>query len=130
MGRCPGVRVLVVDDDPTVRELLHAELTNAGHDVELAVDGSAGLELLRSSRPDAVLLDVMMPGLSGWEVLRELRSDSSFDGLTVVLLSARDRADDVRHGYELGASLVLSKPYDSEQLLSLLSALQDRTQQQ
>ena len=124
------MRVLVVDDDPTVRELLHAELTNAGHDVELAEDGTTGLERLRSERPDAVLLDVMMPGLSGWEVLSELRSDSSLQGLTVVLLSARDRADDVRHGYELGASLVLSKPYDAEQLLSLLSTLQERSKPQ
>ena len=120
------MRVLVVDDDPTVRVLLNAELVGAGHTVELAEDGATGLELLRRSRPDAVVLDVMMPGLSGWDVLRQLRSDASLSGLTVVLLSARDLPDDVRHGYEAGASLVLSKPYDAEQLLSLLGTLQER----
>lgn len=115
----------MVDDDPTLREMLTAELTAAGHTVEVAVDGAAGLERLRESRPDALLLDVMMPELSGWDVLSELRADPALRGLPVVLLSARDLPDDVRHGYERGASLVLSKPYDAGQLLSLLATLQD-----
>ena len=117
------MRVLVVDDDPTIRELLSLELGCAGHDVELAADGSAGLEVIRRDRPDALVLDVMMPSVSGWDVLTDLRADDAYADLPIVLLSARDLPDDVRHGYALGASLVISKPCDSEQLVSLLEVL-------
>ena len=117
------MRVLVVDDDPTIRELLSLELGCAGHDVELASDGVAGLDLVRRERPDALVLDVMMPDVSGWDVLTDLRADRQFDDLPIVLLSARNVSDDVRHGYALGASLVMSKPCDGEQLASLLEVL-------
>lgn len=117
------MRVLVVDDDPTIRELLSLELGCAGHEVELAADGAAGLEVIRRDRPDALVLDVMMPAVSGWDVLTDLRADDAYADLPIVLLSARDLPDDVRHGYSLGASLVISKPCDSEQLVSLIEVL-------
>lgn len=117
------MRVLVIDDDPIIRDLLSLELDVAGHEVSLASDGEAGLEVLRRDRPDALVLDVMMPTLNGWDVLQELRADTDFDGVPIVLLSARDVPDDVRHGYALGASLVMSKPCDGQQLVSLLEVL-------
>ena len=125
------MRVLVVDDDPVIRELLTAELNVAGHDVSLASDGRDGLEVIRRDRPDALVLDVMMPNVTGWDVLQELRAEAEFDDVPIVLLSGRDVPDDVRHGYALGASLVMSKPYDGPQLVSLLEALrpQDHPQQ-
>ena len=118
-----GMRVLVVDDDPVIRELLTAELDVAGHEVTVASDGRDGLEVIRRDRPDALVLDVMMPTVSGWDVLQQLRADSDYDDVPIVLLSARDVPDDVRHGYALGASLVMSKPCDGEQLVSLLEVL-------
>lgn len=117
------MRVLVVDDDPVIRELLSAELNGAGHDVSVASDGGAGLEVVRRDRPDALVLDVMMPTVNGWDVLQELRADADFDDVPIVLLSARDVPDDVRHGYALGANLVMSKPCDGQQLVDLLEVL-------
>jgi DNA-binding response OmpR family regulator len=117
------MRVLVVDDDPSIRGMLSLALTESGHEVAEAVDGPQGLSAVRDNRPDAVVLDVMMPTISGWDVLLELRSDARFARLPIVLLSARDVPDDVRHGYELGASLVMSKPVDLERLVTLVEAL-------
>lgn len=118
------MRVLVVDDDPVIRELLSLELGMAGHDVEALTDGGSALARLRQEPPDALVLDVMMPGLTGWEVLTAVRADAALKRLPVVLLSARDVPDDVRTGYVLGASLVLSKPWDAAQLVSLLDVLE------
>ena len=118
------MRVLVVDDDPVIRELLALELGLSGHQVEAAPDGESALERLRQDPADAVVLDVMMPGLTGWAVLSAIRADPALARLPVVLLSARDVPDDVRHGYVLGASLVLSKPWDAVQLVALLEVLE------
>lgn len=117
------MRILVVEDDPSVRDLLVADLELEGHAVEAVADGAAGLAALEASTPDAVVCDVMMPELSGWDVVRRLRTDARWERLPVVLLSARDTTDDVRHGYEAGASVVLSKPYDAGKLHEVLTAL-------
>lgn len=117
------MRILVVDDDPTIRALLVGELEAAGYDVDVAVDGVEALELLGRSVPDGVILDVMMPRTGGWEVLSSLRADPAMLRLPVFMLSGRVLHDDVRHGYELGATVVLPKPLAIDELLSLLAAL-------
>ncbi|MCW2616806.1 MAG: response regulator [Frankiales bacterium] len=117
------MRILVVEDDPSVRALLVADLELAGHEVEAVEHGTAGLASVAASTPDAVVCDVMMPEVSGWDVVRTLRADERWKRLPVVLLTARDTTDDVRHGYEAGASLVLSKPYDAGKLDEVLTAL-------
>lgn len=117
------MRILVVEDDPAVRELLVADLELEGHNVRTVPDGLAGLEAIEQSPPDAVVCDVMMPELSGWDLVRRLRADERWTTLPVVLLSARDAVDDVRHGYESGASVVLGKPYATGHLHEVLTAL-------
>lgn len=115
--------IVAADDDPGVRSLFVAELTLAGHTVVEADDGLAALSAIERVSPDAVVLDVMMPELDGWALLTRLRADERFRDLPVVLVSARCVGDDVRHGYELGASAVLPKPYSGQQLCEVLSAL-------
>ena len=117
------MRILVADDDPTVRLLLVTHLEADGHEVSTVEEGTAALAAVRQDRPDALVMDVMMPGLTGWEVLQALRAENLLSGLPVVLVSGRDLVDDQRHGYELGASLVLSKSDDFSKVASTLEAL-------
>jgi DNA-binding response OmpR family regulator len=117
------MRILVVDDDPSIRRLLSVQLGLAGHEVYIADDGGAALASLEREVPDMVVLDVMMPVLDGWQVLEALREDDRFAQLPVLLLTAKDRREDAERSYELGASLVMGKPYDGERLLTMIEAL-------
>lgn len=106
-------RLLVVDDEPDLRELLRVSLSLVGHDVSVAADGHRGLELAVETKPDAVVLDVMMPGLDGWSVLAALKSDKdpTVSGIPVLMLTARaDDLDIVKGGIE-GAVRYLTKPF-------------------
>ena len=120
------VKIVIADDDPTVRNLLVAELEMEGHEVICAGDGVAALTAVEQEQPDALVLDVMMPELTGWEVLERLRASERFHALPIVLVSARDVGDDVRHGYELGANAVLPKPYSGAALQDILTTLAQR----
>ena len=113
--------ILVVDDDASVRALLRDVLECEGYDVEAAADGYAALRAVSAARPDAVVLDVMMPGLSGVEVVRRLRADGH--ELPVCVLSARDEVADRVEGLRAGADDYLVKPFELEELVARLHAL-------
>ena len=120
-----AMRILVVDDDRAVRESLRRSLTFNGYSVELAVDGLDALEKVTASRPDALVLDVMMPRLDGLEVCRRLRSTG--DDLPILVLTARDSVSERVAGLDAGADDYLPKPFALEELLARLRALLRRT---
>ena len=105
-------RVLVVDDERAIRLLCRVNLAASGMDVLEAEDGRSGLELARKERPDLVLLDVMMPGVDGWTVARELAADEDTRDIPVVFLTARADAADKRLGEQLGGVGYVVKPFD------------------
>lgn len=109
--------ILVVDDEADARELLRRMLTKAGFHVIPASDGQEALDLARQTKPDAITLDVMMPGMDGWAVLSELKADPATRDTPVVMLTI---VDDKQHGYTLGASDYLTKPIDRERLVEAL----------
>ncbi|GEL18748.1 response regulator transcription factor [Pseudonocardia asaccharolytica] len=115
------MRILVVDDDRAVRESLRRSLAFNGYQVDLASDGRAALEAVATSRPDAMVLDVMMPRLDGLEVCRRLRG--SGDELPILVLTARDAVSDRVAGLDAGADDYLPKPFALEELLARLRAL-------
>jgi len=119
------VRILVVDDDPSVREALSRVLRHEGFAVALAEHGDAALSALTAAEPDAVLLDVMMPGLDGLAVCRRARAA----GLRtpILMLTARDEVGDRVAGLEAGADDYLPKPFALEELLARLKALLRRS---
>lgn len=119
------MRILVVDDDRAVRESLRRSLTFNGYSVDLAVDGVDALEKATSQRPDALVLDVMMPRLDGLEVCRRLRSTG--DDLPILVLTARDSVSERVAGLDAGADDYLPKPFALEELLARLRALLRRT---
>jgi two-component system response regulator MprA len=119
------MRVLVVDDEPAVREVLARILEVEGFEVALAGDGRAAVRAQASTPADAVLLDVLMPGLDGLEVCRRLRDTG--DRTPVLMLTARDGVGDRVAGLEAGADDYLSKPFALEELLARLRALLRRS---
>ena len=113
-------RVLVVDDETPIRLLCRVNLEAEGIDVLEAPDGRAGLELARQEKPDAVLLDVMMPGLDGWTVAEELLSDESTRGIPIVFLTARADLRDRARGMDLGGLDYVTKPFNPVELATLV----------
>jgi DNA-binding response OmpR family regulator len=117
-------RVLVVDDDPTVSEVVVSYLQRAGHDVELAADGMAALALAEANPPDLVVLDLMLPGLDGLEVCRRLRART--DVPVVMLTALGDEADRVL-GLEVGADDYVTKPFSPRELVLRVNSVLRRS---
>ena len=110
-------RVLVVDDDDLLVELVEHTLVLKGFDVVKAEDGIDALEQIKTEKPDAVVLDGMMPGADGIEVLRELKGNEGSDTIPVVMLSARKEQSDVVGSLQLGADDYLIKPFIPDELV-------------
>jgi CheY-like chemotaxis protein len=115
--------VLCADDDRDILALLALRLERAGYRVAQAVDGEQALSLARELHPDVLVLDVMMPRMTGTEVLASLRADEATAGLRVVLLSARAQEADVERGLEAGADAYLAKPFHAPELIEVVSRL-------
>jgi DNA-binding response OmpR family regulator len=104
--------VLVIDDEHSIRMLCRINLAASGIDVLEAVDGENGIEVARSERPDLILLDVMMPGLDGWEVARRLSQDPVTSEIPIVFLTARAGQEDRARGEQVGGVGYVVKPFD------------------
>jgi len=113
-------KVLVVDDEPTLLETLEYNLCRQGYEVFTAADGPAALEVARSTRPDVIVLDVMLPGLDGFDVCRILRREMS---APILMLTARDDEIDRVVGLEVGADDYLTKPFSMRELMARVKAL-------
>ena len=119
-------RIVVVDDDPDIRELITMKLGNAGHEVFTEADGEAGLAAVIERRPDLVVLDWMMPGLTGLDVCRALRDDPRTASTAVLLLTGRAQESDVERGFAAGADDYIVKPFSARELTSRVDALLSR----
>ncbi|WP_413230067.1 response regulator transcription factor [Kitasatospora herbaricolor] len=113
----PASRILVVDDDPTVAEVVTGYLLRAGYRVDRAADGHEALARAAATRPDLVVLDLMLPGLDGLEVCRRLRAGEGGDRLPVVMLTAKGEESDRILGLELGADDYVTKPFSPRELV-------------
>jgi CheY-like chemotaxis protein len=122
-GPEPELVVLVVDDEPNIRRLIQHHLTRHGYGVELAHDGRQALESLQARRPDLILLDVMMPGMDGFDVLRHIKDDPDTAGIPVMMLTAKSADDDIRHGWGTGADWYMTKPFNPEELCFLVARM-------
>ena len=116
-------KILVIDDDPDMQKLLGGLLQRLDFEVVSATDGKSGLEQASSCRPDAVILDVLLPGLDGIEVLRRLRANPRLRQLRVLMLSVRGDATQRVEGLEEGADDYLPKPFAPDELVARLKAL-------
>ena len=116
------VRVLVADDDADIRDLVEFKLTQAGYAVEAVADGIGAWEAFAANPPQLAVLDVMMPGLSGIDVLRKIR-ESEHAAVPVLLLSAKSRDSDVDTGFAVGADDYVIKPFSPRELLHRVNGM-------
>ncbi len=116
-------KVLVVDDEEGIRVLCRVNLELEGYDVIEAADGKQALDAARDLRPDLIFLDIMMPGLSGDEICRRLKSDPSTRGMYVVILTARGQEEDERRAMQMGADEFMTKPFSPRKLRAKLLAV-------
>lgn len=114
--------IMIVDDESSLRSLVRANLEIDGFDVCEAVDGIEAMNLLRDMQPDLILLDIMMPGKDGIEVLGELAADNKLKDIPVILLTAKGEQKDLERGAELGARGHITKPFDPEQMVRTVKA--------
>jgi DNA-binding response OmpR family regulator len=119
-------KVLVVDDEAPIRLLCRVNLEAEGMEVLEAADGESGLATARAERPDVVLLDVMMPGMDGWQVAEHLLEDSATNQIPLVFLTARAELRDRARGLELGGVDYITKPFNPVELASVVEALLER----
>lgn len=126
LGSVPPIsppRVLVAEDDPDVRSLVRRVLEAEGCAVDVVCDGQAALERCRQDRPDLLVLDVMMPRLTGFEVIAHLRQDAGSGTMPVLILSARDSESDIVSGFDLGISDYVTKPFRIAELRARVRSL-------
>jgi DNA-binding response OmpR family regulator len=110
--------ILVAEDQHTILNLIEFKLKNSGYNVIVVEDGLSALEKARTLRPDMILLDVMMPLMTGFEVLSELKKDSTTKGIPVLIITAQTREDEVIKGLELGADDYILKPFSPNELVA------------
>ena len=129
-------RILVVDDTPANREILETRLISQGYEVLVAKDGEEALAIAQQSTPDLVLLDVMMPGKDGFEVCRELKSDSTLPFMPIILVTAKSESKDIVAGLDAGGDEYITKPVDQAALVARvrsilrMKSLHDQVQEQ
>jgi len=109
--------VLIVDDNEDNVHILSTSLLKRGYEIRIARDGSSALASVRQQRPDVILLDVMMPGMDGMQVLDHLKLDPKTASIPVVMVTARTQDEDLLAGYQSGADYYITKPFTTRQIL-------------
>ncbi|MBL8064461.1 MAG: response regulator [Chthonomonadaceae bacterium] len=117
------LKILVCDDERHIVRLIQVNLEKQGWQVVTAYDGKEGLEKVRSEKPDLCVLDVMMPYMDGFEVLKAIRREPETDSLPVIMLTAKAQDKDVFEGYHYGADMYLTKPFNPAELVSFVKRI-------
>lgn len=120
-------RILVVDDEQDMLDLVRRILTRGGFKVITASDGKEGLEKVYSEAPDLMILDIVMPGMDGWEVCRKIRGDPLYKHLPIIMLTVRRTKADQLKGLDLGGDEYITKPFYSNELLARIKTVLQRS---
>ena len=115
--------ILVVDDERHIVRLVEVNLQRAGYNVDTAYDGVEALEKVKASKPDMIVLDVMMPRMDGFEVLQNLQADSDTAEIPVIMLTAKAQDADIFKGWQQGVSSYLTKPFNPRELLTFVERI-------
>jgi len=116
-------RVLIAEDEPSIIEALSFILTRENFIVTVEIDGNAALDCLTTNRPDVMILDIMLPGMNGIDVLKRIRSTAELDGLPVIMLTAKGQSQDRQLAMDIGANLFITKPFDNQDVIDAVHRL-------
>ena len=116
-------KLLVADDEPNIVISLEYLMKREGYDVLVATDGNQALEAIQREQPALVLLDVMMPGKTGFEVCQAVRADPALDGVRILMLTAKGRDTDISKGLALGANAYMTKPFSTRELVQKVAEM-------
>jgi DNA-binding response OmpR family regulator len=116
-------KILLVDDEPNILLALEFLMSQQGYRLAKASSGEEALEILPAFRPDLVILDVMMPGIDGFEVAIKIRSSDKYNNLSIIFLTAKGTAEDKLRGYGSGGEVYLTKPFDNDELVNTVNEI-------
>ena len=116
-------RILLVDDDPIQIKLLHKRLTENGYEVTTTNDAAEGLQMVMDQSPDIIILDVMMPIINGYNFCRIVKSEMKKKDVSIILLTSRDKLEDIEIGMEMGADAYLTKPVNIDEFLRTIKVV-------
>jgi two-component system, OmpR family, alkaline phosphatase synthesis response regulator PhoP len=111
-------KILIVDDDENARAIVQMLLEDQGYDILIAADGKTAIQLVKEGKPDLVLLDVMMPGMNGYQVCEQIKKDPMTRHIPVIMITAKDMGEDVEMAISKEVDWYIAKPYDNKYLLS------------
>lgn len=114
-------KVLVVDDEPEITEIVETFLTEYGFQVKVENVSSEAVTVARKFKPDIILLDIMMPGVDGYDVCQQLKGDSEFSSTPIIFLTGKDRDDDMGRSFKSGGDMFIKKPFSCERLLEIIN---------
>ena len=118
-----GKRILIVDDEPNIVVSLEFLMKRRGHDVKVVSDGEAALAAVAEYAPDVILLDVMIPRLSGFEVCQRVRENPAWEAIKIIMLTAKGRDVDMTKGLAVGADAYVTKPFSTRELVEKVDAI-------
>ena len=118
-----ALKILVCDDERHIVRLIQVNLERQGYTVVTAFDGKEGLEKIRAEKPNLIVLDVMMPYMEGFEVLKNIRNEPETEALPVIMLTAKAQDKDVFEGYHYGADMYLTKPFNPMELVTFVKRI-------
>jgi two-component system alkaline phosphatase synthesis response regulator PhoP len=114
-------KVLVVDDEPEITEIVETFLTEAGYKVTVENSSAKAIGKARAIKPDVILLDIMMPGVDGYDICQELKKDPEFATVPIIFLTGKDRNDDMGRSFKSGGDMFIKKPFSCERLLEIVN---------
>jgi len=114
-------KVFVVDDEPEITEIIETYLTESGFQVQVENNSTDAVAQIRQYAPDIILLDIMMPGIDGYEICAQLKKDDKFASIPIVFLTGKDRDDDMGRSFKSGADMFIKKPFSCERLLEIIN---------
>lgn len=114
-------RVLVIDDEPEITEIVETFLAESGYQVSVENNPSEAVQRARAFKPDVILLDIMMPGVDGYDICQQLKGDPQFAETPIIFLTGKDRSDDMGRSFRSGGDMFIKKPFSCERLLEIVN---------